>query len=711
MVDDDMNTTFCFWVADWFALMNDKMGGDLAKIRTVGEYLIQVWKAAGMDLTNVEFRWASDDIIEHAATYWPLMLDVARRFNVTRIKKCCQIMGRLEGSLTAAQVLYPLMQCADVFFLRADICQLGVDQRKVNMLAREYCDAAKRKRKPVILSHHMLYGLKAGQEKMSKSDPDSAIFMEDTREDVERKIMNAYCPTGKEEGVDASNTSTEADVAETMEKLAVGGDDAGKESMHLTDDDLKNPCLDYVENIVLSPPNSTFTVLAGADAAGETKTYTKFEEVKADFLSGVVSEIGLKKGLIDALNALLQPVRDHFENDPTARRLLEDVKRFKKETAAGGIKEEQKAVPRCDLLAAGKVREACHLVVAPLPTSAPPLQAAADVLARLAAADTLARPKVLYLPDWAAAVCNAVDADVKVIGAYFSVLLAAVRALDDRSGKGVMANVTVLRQSEAVLADPSGYWIAVINAGRHFSLDDVQGGMVDSEGVGKVIARLMAVSDVLAVGPHSVSFASDADANAEPVESMLLRRFYDEKLQGSSLTAPIDLTTSAASSPKLSLQPPRESDAHRTEHDEYFLSDDPKVHGKSKMKKAFCEPGNVDFCPPIELVVHFGGLTDEKEGGASGGDDGGGEDASNNGVTVKRSAENGGDTTYRSRSELVADFAAGALHPGDLKAAASAIMVEVLTKVGESIKADADAAKGVKALKAFEKKMAKQKTK
>jgi tyrosyl-tRNA synthetase len=55
-----------------------------------------------------------------------------------------------------------------------------MDQRKVNMLAREYCDAAepKIKFKPVILSHHMLMGLKEGQEKMSKSDPDSAIFME-----------------------------------------------------------------------------------------------------------------------------------------------------------------------------------------------------------------------------------------------------------------------------------------------------------------------------------------------------------------------------------------------------------------------------------------------------------------------------------------------------------------------------------------------------
>ena len=31
------NGVFIFWVADWFALMNDKMGGDLDKIKVVGE--------------------------------------------------------------------------------------------------------------------------------------------------------------------------------------------------------------------------------------------------------------------------------------------------------------------------------------------------------------------------------------------------------------------------------------------------------------------------------------------------------------------------------------------------------------------------------------------------------------------------------------------------------------------------------------------------
>jgi tyrosyl-tRNA synthetase len=34
-----------------------------------------------------------------------------------------------------------------------------MDQRKVNMLAREYCDDIKRKLKPIILGHRMMPGL------------------------------------------------------------------------------------------------------------------------------------------------------------------------------------------------------------------------------------------------------------------------------------------------------------------------------------------------------------------------------------------------------------------------------------------------------------------------------------------------------------------------------------------------------------------------
>jgi len=90
--------TFTFWVADWFALMNNKMGGDLAKIQTTGRYMVEVWKAVGMDLEGerVRFVSSSEEINARAAEYWPLVLDIARRNSLARVTRCSQIMGRSE---------------------------------------------------------------------------------------------------------------------------------------------------------------------------------------------------------------------------------------------------------------------------------------------------------------------------------------------------------------------------------------------------------------------------------------------------------------------------------------------------------------------------------------------------------------------------------------------------------------------------------------
>jgi len=42
------------------------------------------------------------------------------------LHRCCQIMGRSEkDALTAAQIMYPLMQCADIFFLKVSMLALG----------------------------------------------------------------------------------------------------------------------------------------------------------------------------------------------------------------------------------------------------------------------------------------------------------------------------------------------------------------------------------------------------------------------------------------------------------------------------------------------------------------------------------------------------------------------------------------------------------
>ncbi|TMW56804.1 hypothetical protein Poli38472_006814 [Pythium oligandrum] len=280
---------FRFWVADWFAMLNSKMGGDLEKIRTVGRYMVEIWKSAGMDMTNVQFLWASDEIINNGATYWLRVMDIARRTTIARTVKCCTIMGRKENeNMPAAQIMYPLMQCADIFFLKADICQLGMDQRKINMLARDYCDLIKAKFKPVILSHHMLMGLKEGQEKMSKSDPESAIFMEDAAEDVVRKIEKAFCPEGVVEA---------------------------------------NPILDYMKHIIF-PRFATQGGVTVKLASGEEKTFQKYEELEPLFVAKEITPVDLKAALSSHLNVILEPVREHFSKGE-AKELLAKVRSYR----------------------------------------------------------------------------------------------------------------------------------------------------------------------------------------------------------------------------------------------------------------------------------------------------------------------------------------------------------------------------------------------
>ena len=265
---------FKFWIADWFALMNLKLGGDLKKIQKAGYDMIEIWKRCGMEIDAVnekgekmvEFIWSSEEINKRNDEYWKLVLDIGTKFNLHRVKKCTQIMGREESDdLAASQIFYPIMQCADIFFLKVDIASLGIDQRKVNMLAIEYCDKIKRKNKPIIISHHMLMGLD-GSSKMSKSNPDNAIFMDDSKEDIKRKINKAFCEEGN------------IDI---------------------------NPLLDWIEHLVF-PILGKF-VLPGNEKWNESEVvFEDFITLKEQFQEKIVHPSRVKAGMINHINEMLK---------------------------------------------------------------------------------------------------------------------------------------------------------------------------------------------------------------------------------------------------------------------------------------------------------------------------------------------------------------------------------------------------------------------
>ncbi len=288
---------FKMFVADWHALANNKMGGDLAKIQLVGKYLIEVWKAAGMDLSAVEFVWASELVKDEK--YWRLVLDISRSATVKRITRCAQIMGRAESdALQASQILYPCMQCADIFYLGANITQLGMDQRKVNVLARELGPSLGYY-KPIVVSHHMLMGLgqppagdlagadRAIQLKMSKSIPDSAIFMDDSEEEVNRKIRKAYCP---EKVID------------------------------------ENPILEYCKYIIFEKIEK-FEIKRPEKFGGDL-VFHSYDELAAVFVKGDLHPMDLKSAVASYLNQFIAPVREHFVHNKEAHALLEQVKSF-----------------------------------------------------------------------------------------------------------------------------------------------------------------------------------------------------------------------------------------------------------------------------------------------------------------------------------------------------------------------------------------------
>jgi len=284
------------YLADYFAYINNKVGGDLEKIRRVGEYFIEVWRASGIDTSKIEVIWASD--LMSSLGYWDRVLTVARNLSLNRTFKSLTIAGRSQkDTLSTAQLFYPAMQVADIFEMEVDICQLGTDQRRANMIAREIADKLGWK-KPVAVHHHMLLGLKGVKKmedaeqtmiasKMSKSDPSSSIYMHDTGEEIANKINKAFCPP----------------------KEVLG-----------------NPVMEFAKYIIL-PSLGNLKIYREKKHGGYVE-YDGSEELRKDYENGDLHPKDLKQGVADSLDMLIKPVRDYFEKDEKAKRLYNEVKSY-----------------------------------------------------------------------------------------------------------------------------------------------------------------------------------------------------------------------------------------------------------------------------------------------------------------------------------------------------------------------------------------------
>ncbi len=292
---------FKAFLATWHAWLNNKLGGDLTLIRKAADLFRHSWLALGVPEDKVEFIY-SDELYKDI-DYWAKTVIISKNLTLARTTRTLEIAGRKEGEAHyVSDYLYTPMQVADIFEMKVKICQLGMDQRKANMVAREVGEKIGCW-KPVCAHHHLLQGLEKpaiwpipeGQEKeavasakMSKSKPQTCIFIYDSPEEIKQKMCRAFCP-------------------ERIVRF--------------------NPVLDICKYIIFRE-KPCFKIERPAKF-GANIEYQSFQELETAYCNGKLHPMDLKNGVAIELAAILEPVRLYFANNGEAKACLETVRQAK----------------------------------------------------------------------------------------------------------------------------------------------------------------------------------------------------------------------------------------------------------------------------------------------------------------------------------------------------------------------------------------------
>jgi tyrosyl-tRNA synthetase len=272
------------FLADWHAWINDKLGGDLARIEASGRYMQAAFTALGAGPSRVRYRWAHELI--GSSDYWARVVRVAKATSLARTRRAMSVMGRgeEEGNLDTSRLFYPSMQAADIFELPVDLAYGGMDQRRAHVLAREI---AHHYSWPVPVAIHtpLLSSLKGGgrmnpvegeiEGKMSKSDPTSGIPIPANRAEIAERVAGAFCPAKEVAG---------------------------------------NPVVEVVRYIVF-PWEGRLTV-ERAEKHGGPLSFATEEEFLDRWVQGGLHPQDLKGAVVSALDRILGPARAFFAARP-----------------------------------------------------------------------------------------------------------------------------------------------------------------------------------------------------------------------------------------------------------------------------------------------------------------------------------------------------------------------------------------------------------
>ena len=298
------------FLADYHSWINDKLGGDLDLIRRFAhDYFAEGLKACLLALGGrpQELRIVlGSDLYRENPDYWTTFVEVCKNTTLKRILRSITILGRNEGeAVDFAKLVYPPMQVADVYALDVNIMHAGIDQRKAHVIAIDTANQIRtlslrtpdgEQMTPIALHHPLLIGLgkppswpiaaERMQEvwaalKMSKSKPDSAVFVTDEPDDIQRKIKKAFCPEGEVEF---------------------------------------NPILDWANRLVFCLGRIPLTIRRAAEHGGDV-SFAAYEDLARAYGNKELHPLDLKTAVAESVADLLAPVRDHF-TDPARKQVL-----------------------------------------------------------------------------------------------------------------------------------------------------------------------------------------------------------------------------------------------------------------------------------------------------------------------------------------------------------------------------------------------------
>lgn len=173
-------------LADYHAYLNGK--GTIEEIEKTAKYNEKCFKALGLS-EDTEFILGSS--FQTKPEYTDKIYNLATLTTLVRAKRSMDKVSRNSENPKVADAMYPLMQVADMIALDVDVALGGMEQRKIQMLARENLPKIN-KAPPVCVHTPLLHGLD-GDEKMSSSKG-NFIAIDDSESEIRKKINKSFCP-------------------------------------------------------------------------------------------------------------------------------------------------------------------------------------------------------------------------------------------------------------------------------------------------------------------------------------------------------------------------------------------------------------------------------------------------------------------------------------------------------------------------------------